>query len=109
VFSFSVQLLSETFLILRRNERDIIKNVYWSSCKVPDNLDRFSNNIQIQNFMKIRRVGVELFRTERRTDITKLIVAFRNFVNSPNKTTLKLSDLYRVSQEERTILRESVP
>jgi hypothetical protein len=26
--------LSETFLILRRNERDIIKNVFWSSCKV---------------------------------------------------------------------------
>jgi hypothetical protein len=27
-------LLSETFLILRRNERDLVKNVYWSSCKV---------------------------------------------------------------------------
>ena len=26
--------LSETFLILRRNERDMIKNVYWSSNKV---------------------------------------------------------------------------
>ena len=35
VFWFSVQLLSETFLILRRTERDIIKNVYRSSCKVP--------------------------------------------------------------------------
>jgi hypothetical protein len=27
--------LSKTFLILRRNERDIIKNVYLSSCKFP--------------------------------------------------------------------------
>jgi hypothetical protein len=26
--------LSETFLIPRRTERDIIKNVYWSTCKV---------------------------------------------------------------------------
>jgi hypothetical protein len=34
-FWFSLQLLSETFLILRRNERDMIKNVYRSSCKVP--------------------------------------------------------------------------
>jgi len=30
VFLFSLQLLSEIFLVLRRNERDVIKNVYWS-------------------------------------------------------------------------------
>jgi len=35
VFVLPLQLLSETFLILRRSERDMIKNVYWSSCKVP--------------------------------------------------------------------------
>jgi hypothetical protein len=35
VFSFSLQLSSETFLILRKNERDVIKIVYLSSCKVP--------------------------------------------------------------------------
>jgi len=34
VFLFFLQLLSETFLILRINERDIIKNVYRSSCKI---------------------------------------------------------------------------
>jgi hypothetical protein len=28
-------ILSEKFVILRRNERDTIKIVYWSSCKVP--------------------------------------------------------------------------
>jgi len=34
VFWFSLQLLSETFLILRRIDRDMIKNVYWSSSEV---------------------------------------------------------------------------
>jgi len=28
-------LYAETFLIIRRTARDMIKNVYWSSCKVP--------------------------------------------------------------------------
>ena len=41
VLLFSLQLLSETFLILRRNERDMIKNVYWSSCTAPFSLLRF--------------------------------------------------------------------
>jgi hypothetical protein len=34
VFWFSLQFLSETFLISRRTERDMIKNVYWCSCEV---------------------------------------------------------------------------
>jgi len=35
VFWFSVQLLSETFLIIIRIHRDIIISVCWSSCRVP--------------------------------------------------------------------------
>jgi hypothetical protein len=39
--------------------------------------------------MKIRPVGAEMFnsdggRTDRRTDMTKLIVVFRNYANAPN-------------------------
>jgi hypothetical protein len=49
--------------------------------------DRFSKNTQISNFMKIRPVGAEFIRTDRRidgrTDIKKLIVAFRNFAKAP--------------------------
>ena len=41
VFSFSLQILSQTFLILRKRERDIIINVHESSCKVPVILVRF--------------------------------------------------------------------
>jgi len=41
--------------------------------------------------MKIRSVGGELFLTDRRmdgrTDMTKLVVAFRNFANAPIKGT----------------------
>jgi hypothetical protein len=35
LFLFSISLLSKTFLILRRIQRNIVKNVETSSCKVP--------------------------------------------------------------------------
>jgi hypothetical protein len=35
--------------------------------------------------MKIRPVGAELFHVDGRTDIAKLIVAFRNFASTPKK------------------------
>ena len=41
VFGFSMQLLSETFLILRKTERDMIRHVYWCSGTVPVILVRF--------------------------------------------------------------------
>jgi hypothetical protein len=41
VFWFSLQLLSEIFLILRRIQRDIVINTYKPSSKVPVVLVRF--------------------------------------------------------------------
>ena len=41
VFRVFLLLLSETFFILRRVERDMIKHIYWFSCKVPFILVRF--------------------------------------------------------------------
>jgi len=70
--------LSKTLLILRRIQRDIVINVYRSSCKVPvilvrtewnlNFLNRFSKNAQILNFVKIRPVEAELFHVEEQMD-----------------------------------------
>ena len=74
------KLLSETFLDLRRNERNMIKNVYCSLCKVPVILvrlikrtgifstDFFFPNAQIQHFVRIRPVRAELFHAMVQTD-----------------------------------------
>ena len=41
MFRVPLQLLSETFFILRRYKRDKIENVYWFACKVPFIIFRF--------------------------------------------------------------------
>ena len=92
-FDFLYNFLVETFLILRKIQRDTIINVHRFSCNVPVMLLRFEINLaffsrqifpkkpQISNFVKFRPVGAEMFpvggQTERdKTHMTKLMVVF---------------------------------
>jgi hypothetical protein len=49
-------------------------------------LTDFWKKAQISSFVKIRPMGAELFHTDGRMNTTKLIVAFRNFANAPEKS-----------------------
>ena len=93
---FSLQRLFETFLILRRIQRDIFINVQTATCKVPVILVGFKKNLnfldrswkkaQTSTTIKIRLVRgrvVAWEQTDGRRDTRKLIVAFRNFSNTP--------------------------
>ena len=78
VFLFSLQILFETFIILRRNHRDIVINVKTVSSKEPVIFAEFQSNLnvpyrlskmyQISIFIKIRPAGAELFYANRQTD-----------------------------------------
>jgi hypothetical protein len=55
-------------------------------------LDRFSKNNKILNLIEIHLAGAELFHADRRTDMTKLIVAFHNSAKAPkNHPTASLN------------------
>ena len=66
-------------------------------------------NTQISNFMKIHPMRAESLRingrkegrTDRRTDIMKLIVAFRNFANAPKNQDIKHERIYEAPQHEK--------
>jgi hypothetical protein len=70
--------LSEISMILKIVQQDIIINVYTLSCKASFTLagfllnlnfvNRFYKNAVIQNFMKIRLVGAELFHADGQID-----------------------------------------
>ena len=101
----SVQFWSETFLILRRTERDMIKNVYRSACTAPLLLSDcnetriFSrdfrqilkyrswwNSVQWKPRCSERTKDRQTDRqADRQTDRTKLIVASHNFPNASKK------------------------
>ena len=94
VFWFSLQLWSETFIILR-NERDMIINVYWCSCNVPATLLSDFNETWViwwifENYTNIKfhenqSIGSREFPCGR-SDTTNLIVAFRKFASARNNS-----------------------
>jgi len=94
---FSLQILSETFLILRRIQRDIVTNV--RSIHVKYRLlmpDLNESRIVSRYIIKILKYqfswkfllweqSCSCRQTYGRTDTTQLTVAFRNFMNAPVK------------------------
>ena len=46
-----------------------------------------SNRCNTSRFIKIRSVGNALFHADGQTDMTKLVLAFRNFANAPKNKT----------------------
>ena len=48
----------------------------------------------------MRPVGAELFQADRRTDMTTLIVSFRNFANAPKKTAIKIKDKKYIKKKQ---------
>jgi len=89
--------LSKTFLILRRIEPDIIIKVCRSSGKVPVSLVRlkwnsnfletFSKSIKFHENPSSRTPVLPCGRADGQTDMTKLMVTFRNFANTPKNST----------------------
>jgi hypothetical protein len=92
VFWFPLQNLSEILFFLRRIVRDMIKKVYCLHVKYLLFLSDFSENwfFWADFQTSIKRKPSFSVRTDARTDITKLTVAFRNFANSP-KNVLELT------------------
>ena len=96
----------------KKNWTRYYKNIPWTSCTVTvvlklDFLYRFFFNLNISNFMKIRPLGGELVHSDRRTDMTKLIVAVRNFAKTPKEFCINpppASDTHLPSPNNPTVI-----
>jgi hypothetical protein len=95
VFRFSPQLLSETFLIQRRTERRygqkcilVFMKITCYSCEILMKLEFSRQLFEKKNYSVIKffeNPSSESRVVDGRTDMTKLIVAFRNFANASPK------------------------
>jgi hypothetical protein len=112
MFGFSLQLLSETFFILRRIERNTTIMYIGLDVKCPLFLLDIHETLTFSTFFeKIHKNQISqesarweqscYMRTEGRidgqTEITKLIVAFRNFANAPQNDNCALLGYYAAS------------
>jgi len=57
--------------------------------------------------MKIRLEGAKLFHAGRRTDMTKLIVALRNFVNAPKNECTEMNPEARAAVKHGAISQKN--
>jgi hypothetical protein len=104
VFWFSLRLLQEAFLILRRIKGDNIIIVHRSLRKVLVILVRFSWNWDFSTYVrKILKYQIQWrsvqwepssTRTGGQTDMAKLLVAFRNIANAPKSCTFSPHCIY---------------
>ena len=93
-FDFLRNIYPFLLFTLRRTEREMIKmfiglrincSLFFPISLKLEISDRFFKIVQIPNFIKIRPVEPRVVVCKR-TDMTKLIVFFRNFVNERLKT-----------------------
>ena len=93
VFWFSLQILSETFLILRRIQRDIVIMYKWINVKYRLFLSKFNQTRNVSTDFR-KNIHIKFHENPScgrrvvqcgRTDMTKLIVVFRNFANAPQE------------------------
>jgi hypothetical protein len=120
---FSLQLLSEILLILRRIQRDTIIGQHRSSCKVPIIFsDINETSIFCTDYRKIlnkfheslssgslvvpfgQAAGQTDRQTDKHTDMTKLIVAFRNFAKASKMITFKIKGSSDQHEKKQSVL-----
>jgi hypothetical protein len=109
--------LPEIFLVIKRNGRGMVINVYWSSWKYPFScqmvvklepfpqiIENYSNINFHENPSRGNRAA-PWRRTARRANITKLIVALRNMANAPKNCKFHYMDTLLNSSPQIEIIQ----